>query len=270
MKYDIVIYHAGCSDGFCAAWIASRAGCVDAQFVPAYYGTEPPDVAGKKVLIADFSYKLGVLCDMAGAAAQVTVLDHHKTAEAELTQSPGGKWPWNLYAYFNQDKSGGRITWEHFHPGEKAPPIVDYTEDRDLWRWKLLHSREINAALRSYPMTFEQWDSLHVRLYDNAIALKCEGDAILRYQQGVVDSHVGFAVEADVAGHKVPCVNATTMTSEIAGKLAKGKPFAAVWFQRMDGKRVYSLRSDENGMDVSEVAKSMGGGGHKHAAGFEE
>lgn len=30
----------------------------------------------------------------------------------------------------------------------------------------------------------------------------------------------------------------------------------------------YSLRSREGGVDVSEIAKQFGGGGHKHAAGF--
>ena len=32
--------------------------------------------------------------------------------------------------------------------------------------------------------------------------------------------------------------------------------------------RVFSLRSTEEGLDVSEIAKQYGGGGHKHASGF--
>jgi nanoRNase/pAp phosphatase (c-di-AMP/oligoRNAs hydrolase) len=32
--------------------------------------------------------------------------------------------------------------------------------------------------------------------------------------------------------------------------------------------RVFSLRSTPEGMDVSEIAKQYGGGGHKHSAGF--
>jgi hypothetical protein len=32
--------------------------------------------------------------------------------------------------------------------------------------------------------------------------------------------------------------------------------------------RTFGLRSAEDGMDVSEIAKKYGGGGHKHAAGF--
>jgi nanoRNase/pAp phosphatase (c-di-AMP/oligoRNAs hydrolase) len=32
---------------------------------------------------------------------------------------------------------------------------------------------------------------------------------------------------------------------------------------------IFSLRSTEEGLDVSEIAKLYGGGGHKHAAGFK-
>jgi len=32
---------------------------------------------------------------------------------------------------------------------------------------------------------------------------------------------------------------------------------------------VFSLRSQEGGIDVSEIAIKFGGGGHKHAAGFK-
>jgi len=31
---------------------------------------------------------------------------------------------------------------------------------------------------------------------------------------------------------------------------------------------VFSLRSTDEGMDVSEIAKQYGGGGHAHASGF--
>jgi nanoRNase/pAp phosphatase (c-di-AMP/oligoRNAs hydrolase) len=47
------------------------------------------------------------------------------------------------------------------------------------------------------------------------------------------------------------------------------------WWQRADGKFQYSLRSrnhlkeGDDSFDVSELAKLMGGGGHKNAAGFE-
>lgn len=43
---------------------------------------------------------------------------------------------------------------------------------------------------------------------------------------------------------------------------------AACYWDTPNG-RVFSLRSTEDGPDVSEIAKSYGGGGHKNAAGFQ-
>lgn len=258
----LVIYHASCADGFCAAWVASRA-LIGAEFHPANYGETPPDVKGRGVYILDFSYKRPVMDKILEDADYLIVCDHHKTAAAELA---GFGTPASVI--FDMNKSGGRLTWEHFHPGEPSPWLVDYTEDRDLWRWKLEESREVSAAIASLPWTFEEWDRLHESASPTILA--GDGAAILRYQQQQVESQAKHAVEIELDGHKVLIVNATLLISEIAGKLAEGRPFGATWFQRSDGKKVWSLRSRDGGVDVSEVAKRRGGGGHRNAAGFEE
>lgn len=97
-----------------------------------------------------------------------------------------------------------------------------------------------------------------------------EGFAILRYQNQVVDSQCANATEIELNGHKVLCVNATVLISEIAGKLAEGRPFGASYFIDGDGVKRWSLRSRDGGIDVSEIAKRRGGGGHRNASGFEE
>lgn len=65
------------------------------------------------------------------------------------------------------------------------------------------------------------------------------------------------------------CVNATVHQSEIGEELAKNRPFSVTYRDRKDGKREYSLRSRDGGLDVSVIAKQFGGGGHPQAAGFE-
>jgi hypothetical protein len=97
-----------------------------------------------------------------------------------------------------------------------------------------------------------------------------EGEAILRRERQIVGEHVRHAREIELGGHRVLAVNATVLFSEIAGELAKNHPFGACYFDRGDGKRAWSLRSTEGGVDVSEVARSRGGGGHARAAGFED
>lgn len=285
----VVIYHANCWDGFCAAWLFSKA-YPDAEFIPAHYGTEPPDVTGALVAIVDFSYKRDVMLQIIAQAMQVVVLDHHKTAQEELTgliADLSGKCELGVahpIIQFDMNKSGGRLAWEFLY-GQKllpddwlatnksgyslgvAPWLVDYTEDRDMWWHKLTGSREINASLRSYPLDFKLWDDM--REAKPCERLYLEGAAILRREQQIIQDHLRHVRDVRIDEYSVPCVNATVLFSEIAGELAKGRPFGACYFDRQDGKCQFSLRSDENGIDVSEVAKRFGGGGHKHAAGFE-
>lgn len=270
MKKVLVLYHADCADGFCAAWVAHRHFGGDAEYLPVQYGQEPPSLDCRRTFILDFSYKRDVLLRMANETPYpLTILDHHKTAQADLE---GLRHPTNANAFqcvFDLDKSGGRLAWEYFFPNEPSSWLVDFTEDRDLWKWKIEESREVNACLASWPRTFEEWDKLTL---DSTAVVRfaVQGEAILRYQQVVVDAHCKHAVEIELDGHKVLTVNATTMISEIAGKLAEGRPFGSSYFIRDDGKKVWSLRSRDGGVDVSEIAKRRGGGGHRNAAGFEE
>lgn len=290
MNRPLVVYHAGCADGFCCTWLF-RLAFPDADFHAAHYGTDPPDVRGRPhVYIADFAYKRPVMLDLHCAClGKLTVLDHHKTSQADLegfdteAHSLTGVMP---TVVFDMTKSGGRLTWEYLKEkglfrrmpafervrsanNGKAPWIVDYTEDRDLWRWELPDSRAVNAALRSHPFDFDTWDRLEAGYrMDLHVAVR-EGEAILRRERQAVDRHVRHAREIEVLGHKVLCVNATDLESEIGQELCKGRPFSLTYFDRGDGFRVYSLRSDADGLDVSEIAKKFGGGGHRNAAGFQ-
>ena len=258
---NLIIYHADCWDGLCAAWICRKALGPNCEFISCQYGDKAPCVDNKDVYIVDFSFKRDVLQEIYSRANSVLVLDHHKTAQSELNGLP--------YCKFDMTKSGAKLAWEHFFPENESSWIVNYIEDRDLWLWKLPHSKILSAAIRSYPMTFDTLDDLEQSEgYKVQNKLKDEGEAILRAQQQIVDGLVKNAIEVNIDGYLVLIVNATCYISEVAGELAKGRPFGVVWFETNDGKRVYSLRADSNGIDVAEFAKKYGGGGHAKAAGF--
>jgi uncharacterized protein len=281
----LILYHTNCADGFCAAWVAHNYFGEDAEYKPVQYGEPAPDIDNREVFILDFSYKRPIMNAMVGKARTIVVCDHHKTAAAELSPEGGEFYSTNsanintitrnrggVYCVFDMEKSGGRLTWDFFYPNQPRPWLVDYTEDRDLWRWKLDWSKEISAFIASYPHDFKLWDDWSLvgpgcGAWDMRVDA---GSAILRYQSQLVDSLCATAREVDIDGHKVLACNTSCLFSEVAGKLAKNRPFGAAWFIRSDGKKQWSLRSREDGVDVSEVAKNHGGGGHRAAAGFEE
>src|SRR5437879_5233397 len=98
-KKPLIAYHANCIDGFCAAWIAWRVHRDAAEYRAVQYGqAAPSDVEGRDLLILDFSYPREQLIALADKASSILVLDHHKTARADLEGLP--------FCIFDMDRSG--------------------------------------------------------------------------------------------------------------------------------------------------------------------
>src|SRR5688572_16804381 len=144
----LCIYHGNCADGFTSAWVV-RKNLPEAEFHAGVYQDAPPDVTDRDVYLVDFSYKRDVLLEMAERARWITILDHHKTAEADLRDLPD-----NVASVFDMERSGARITWDHFYY-IKPPQTLLHVEDRDLWRFALPRTREIQANIFSYPYDFD-------------------------------------------------------------------------------------------------------------------
>lgn len=283
MKPDLCLFHGpGCMDGLTAAWAIWKR-WPDIEFRPAQYGNTPPDVTGKNVIIVDFSYKRDVLLETAKGAKWIVIVDHHKTAEADLADWSAGpftvddgialglKPPHNIQAWFDMDKSGARLAWEYAHPGKDVPLLVRFVEDRDLWRFKMGATREVHAALAGGPETFEAVDYMAEAIEAGSQSPYIAGASILGAQMKDMQALIKVGQTMRLIGdHCVPVVNAPPMwASEIGNILAEMHPFAATFYQTAAGRWSFSLRSRApDGADVSEIAKTFGGGGHRHAAGF--
>lgn len=266
MKPILCIYHGNCADGFGAAWVVRRycqQNNYPVEFFPGFYGKEPPDVTDRNVIMVDFSYKRPVLLKMAEQAASILILDHHKTAAEDLVDLP-----LNVNAVFDTNRSGAMIAWDHYNPGEKPYPLIEYIQDRDLWRKRLPGSEDVSASIFSYPYDFEVWDTL---AQTEMSTLRREGEVITRKHMKDLKELLAVTKRRMViAGTEVWVANLPyTMASDAGAILgAGGEPFAGTYY---DGPkaRYFSLRSAEDGVDVSTIAAQFGGGGHAHAAGFQ-
>lgn len=291
----LCIYHGNCADGFGAAWAVREAFGDDVEFYAGVHQDDPPDVTGREVIFVDFSYKRDVLLKMAQSAQGILVIDHHKSAMEDLEADEMyiidfgayrgdltlGRWRENLvidycentpfgriYTIFDMDRSGAGMAWDFFHPGKERPQLINHIEDRDLWRFALPHTREIQAAIFSLPYEFDVWDPWFRN--DDLSQLVTEGAAIERkHHKDVAELTQVVTRPMKIGGHTVPMANLPyTLTSD-AGHLLCGDeyPFAGCYWDTPEG-RVFSLRSREDGADVGEIASQYGGGGHKHASGF--
>ncbi len=289
----LCIYHGNCADGFTAAWVVRKAFGGEIDFYPGVYQNLPPDVAGRDVILVDFSYKRDVLMTMARTAHTITILDHHKTAAEDLHVFCQSNYPQRrdemsmschefrtycdfhgmtpIRAVFDMNRSGARIAWDHFFPGLEPPLMLRHVEDRDLGRFAIQFTREVQANVFSYPYDFGLWDTLMMvgEDRDKYLRFKREGEAILRKHFKDIDELLGVVTRRmRIGGHVVPIANLPyTLVTDAGGKLAEGMPFAGCYWDTRDG-RVFSLRSTPDGLDVSDVAKQYGGGGHARAAGF--
>lgn len=293
-KQILCIYHGNCADGFGAAWSARREFGDAAEYYPGTYQNQPPDVTGRDVILVDFSYKRPVMLDLGQKARSILVIDHHKSAIEDLQPDDnyivdmsawgGGPLTWErhmqnqvidknegcpyarVFTVFDLNRSGAGMAWDFFHPGVPRPALIDHIEDRDLWRFRLAMTREIQAALFSHPYDFAVWDAL---MSADLQTLASEGRAIERkHQKDIAELVQVCQRRIEIAGHDVPVASLPyTLCSDAGHAMAEGQPFAACYWDTPEG-RVFSLRSHDDGLDVSEIAKLYGGGGHQHAAGF--
>lgn len=262
----LCIYHANCADGFTAAWAVWKKH-PDTEFVPGFYGKEPPDCTGRDVVMVDFSYKRGVLLEIAAVANSVLILDHHKSAQADLVDLPD-----NVTTVFDMARSGAMMAWQHYHPDETPSDLVVHVQDRDLWLFKRAQTRAFQANLFSLEYTFENWDRVHLDCSDDFRyqMFVAEGEAIERKHFKDIKELIRTAASRGVIGGvEVPILNCPYFYSSDAGhQMCQGEAFAACYYDTAT-HRVFSLRSTEQGgSDVSVIAAKFGGGGHKHAAGF--
>ena len=173
---NFVIYHADCSDGFGAAYSAWKLLGERAQYHAAKYGEPAPDVAGKNVVILDFSYDNATTKKLIKSANSLIVIDHHKSAMIELHDVS--------CTHFDMNHSGAMLAWKFFHPGKDAPRMIKFIEGRDLWKWEIPYSKEFSAAFDMVPFTFEDFDLfLDDSAVDNA---QMRGSYILAYSKTVI------------------------------------------------------------------------------------
>ena len=274
-KPQLVIFHGNCSDGMCAAWVASGVLPTTTEFRAWNYSDPPPDRSlyeDRHVLVVDFSFPRATLVEMAGHCI-LQVIDHHKTAAADLADLP--------FCTFDMKRSGAGMTWDILRGGWKRPWVIDYIEDRDLWRNALPNSTEIVAALHELPRAasgrqvtpqmFEEWDEALVAGPARAIVA---GTYHMRTAQRLAGETAAKAVFAELGGHIAAVASGSVLFSDAADILCKAPmpngqlpDLGAVFYATSDWRWTYSLRS-RGDVDVSAIAKQFGGGGHAAAAGF--
>jgi oligoribonuclease NrnB/cAMP/cGMP phosphodiesterase (DHH superfamily) len=300
----LIIYHSRCADGWMSAFLAYLAlnkttarTLADAEFVAANYGDAIPDLTGKDVYILDFSYDPELLMQAAVTAKSVLLLDHHKSALLmwanycaqdsegfDFHETTGRFKKGPLDVRFDLTRSGAGLALAHWQDQIESnlqtiygtsglwvftmlQLLVAAIEDRDLWRFKLPNTREICAAWSLAPQDFYEAD-VYLATSTLNMLIK-QGEVVLKRDRLIHESIAQRANDVFFEDFVVPLVNCNkNFTSEVGHILAKDRPFS-VSYEFMGNEAVVSLRSTDQGEDVSFIAQRFGGGGHRNAAGFK-
>ncbi len=288
MKRAIIIYHKCCMDGLASAYITKEALAnsndkffffTDIETLPLQYGEEDYLLDEFKldtndtIYFVDFSLKRDKMIELSKKIQNIIILDHHKTAKAELENIEDEVE--NITVIFDMEKCGATLCYDYFKqllPKEFPDrELFEYIEDRDLWKWELELSKEISAGLRWLvdPNNIEQFGDIAQRYKDEKNKLEYIGKIVTLQTQRQVDSKVKKVKDIKLQGINLKCLNATENISEIGNAICQEYSTPAlVYFITEEMDVVCSLRSTDELEDVSVVAKALGGGGHRNACGF--
>lgn len=259
----VVIYHGKCPDGFGAAWAAWKKFGSRAAYIAAHDRSHPSVVLkNKMVYVLDYTYEERTMKKLIKDNIRVTAIDHHVSQKAFTLLT-------DQYSY-DVNHSAATLTWNYFHSGKPVPALLQYIEDRDLWKWKLPHAKEALMLIDLAPFDFKTWSRLAKDIDDpntHATYLK-KGALLLLHYRSLYEKLLPNAELVRFQGKKVYALNCPYyFSSDLGHELAlKTHSFAIVW-NESGGRIRVSLRSVGK-VDVAKIAKKYGGGGHKSASGF--
>lgn len=276
MKH-LIIYHAHCNDGFGAAWAVWKSLVAEneVELFAASYGKEPPYEKMNKsttVHIVDFSYPVELFEKICEWSNWVYLLDHHKTAIEEYKLHGYENLMKNATIIFNTNKSGAMLAWEYYHTYAEVPRIIKHIQDRDLWKFELEGTKAVHVNLQTHPKDMDHWNQLieFCEYPVNFSMFLSEGAAIQRYYDQLIQNILATnKVEVFIDGVRgLACNCPGALASDLGHILAnESGTYGFTWEETNKGDEKCSLRSNGD-YDISGIAKSFGGGGHKNAAGF--
>lgn len=267
-QINCVIYHAWCPDGMAAA-LAVKLTHPNASYIPVAHGKPAPleEMKDKNVLMLDFSYLYDVILQIIELANQFLIIDHHKTAEEALSRVPGD------LRIFDMKKSGAVLAWEYMRPEEPLPLFYKYVQDRDIWTNQYEDIDCYATFIFQQPYDFSLWETF---LDENTFKEHLEkAKPLTTYKKSAFERilSISYCLPHRFEGKTVwvAYVASNFEQSDLGNLMLTQYPkcnFSAVYYQNhLENKTTFSLRSEDGREDVSQVAKLLGGGGHRNASG---
>jgi oligoribonuclease NrnB/cAMP/cGMP phosphodiesterase (DHH superfamily) len=206
---------------------------------------------------------------------EILWFDHHASNEKDCKER--GLWP--VEGNQSQKNCSAFNAYEYLSGIDLVPDdaqCIKYIDTYDCWKktgglvkWE--QALNFNFGMKSMKFNGDPEEICNEFLLnddenDVIDEVLSRGDAIRSYIKNNAN-YLKHAVEiCEFEGYEMKFANITTEKSYMA-ELLNDNGIIALWSYTGD-KYLYSLRTKRTDVDLSEIAKKYGGGGHKQAAGF--
>lgn len=263
------IYHKDCIDGTTAAAVVLKK-FPDAQCFPVGHSTAAAELteifpqidSSAHLYIVDTAHGIEHALKQGNS---VTVLDHHISEHDRVSLLAHENT--NLEYVFDNTKSGASLTWSFFFPEETLPQLIAHVEDIDLWLQKFgdetEHVANYLSILRNDPHTVSALLSADIHTIYERGALLTQN----------MRMEVKRCVELDpimlsFGEYTAPAFNITNYQSHCGNKLAASRNEAVAMYTIRGDIVRFAFRSlDEHNPSALDLARTLGGGGHRNSAG---
>lgn len=280
------------ADGRCAGfWVHLNVGIndqyQDPSFIEMSYAKPFPMETIRKdeqIYIVDYSISTDEMRQLLKITENVTWIDHHKTAidkyqdfehEIRGVRYDGIAGCMLAYCYIHHMTQRGEGDIKQFDISmiKDAPMFTKLIADWDVWKFDYGDdTRHFITAFNAYNFepSSKLWDRFLCFPDDEVFACSDfirDGIIMTTFRDGWAKDYMKLGFETDFEGVKCFAVNLGRCNSEYFKSLPPGKYDVLIPFA-FDGSQ-YTVSLYSTTIDVSEIAKKYGGGGHKGAAGFQ-
>lgn len=277
-----VFYHNDL-DGLCSAAIVKHAypEIPLENFMEINYGWPFPwDIIkpGERVWMVDFCLQPFSDMNRLNRKAPLVWIDHHKTALEEYQKYLDDDYI-HIDGLRKIGQAGCELTWQYCFKDEDVPRVVHLLGRYDVWD---LYSPEVlqfqmGMRFKDFSLDHQFWN------------IVLDIDSPEEYKQGIINDTIeigqtiiqwedvrakeyckAYGIETFLNGYRAMALNIGRSNSQFfqAG-FDKENYDIFIYFCRLPSRKwTVGLIANNDYVDVGEIAKSFGGGGHKSASGF--
>ena len=224
-----------------------------------------------KIVICDIALPVQYMLEL-NKKIDLTWIDHHVSVIREYDDLMSSGAYESIKGIRQVGTAALVLTWQYFYPDKELPEGLRLLGLNDIYDLRDKRVRPFEYAIQSCGVN-RPHDKIWTQLINNEIDIKSyveKGNAILSWVRNRNYRLVrGLAFESEYNGMHCICANMVQGQSEFFDTIDNIRDFDFMVLFFMNKKNLWNLAfyTTKDNVDVSEIAKQFGGGGHAKAAG---